>query len=108
MRCLPVPLARRQARRQVEVKTFWIPRPTDCGNDEDVVTIMRPLIHHTASVRLKKTASSKGIGYLELVRMWVLENLGKTSRVMGQVLPTLPGRAFYLSANMTPVIESLY
>lgn len=28
--------------------------------------------------RLKKLAESKGIGYLELVRMWVLENLNKT------------------------------
>lgn len=27
---------------------------------------------------LKKLAQKKGIGYLELVRMWVLENLGKT------------------------------
>ncbi len=27
--------------------------------------------------RLKKIANSKGIGYLELVRMWVLENLSK-------------------------------
>lgn len=27
---------------------------------------------------LKKIAGSKGIGYLELVRMWVLENLNKT------------------------------
>jgi predicted DNA binding CopG/RHH family protein len=27
---------------------------------------------------LKKIANSKGIGYLELVRMWVLENLNKT------------------------------
>ncbi|MBM4145776.1 MAG: hypothetical protein FJ240_05805 [Nitrospira sp.] len=29
-------------------------------------------------VKLKKIAESKGIGYLELVRMWVLENLNKT------------------------------
>ncbi len=28
--------------------------------------------------KLKKIANSKGIGYLELVRMWVLENIGKT------------------------------
>jgi predicted DNA binding CopG/RHH family protein len=28
--------------------------------------------------KLKKLADSKGIGYLELVRMWVLENLDKT------------------------------
>jgi len=28
--------------------------------------------------KLKKIAESKGIGYLELVRMWVLENLSKT------------------------------
>ncbi len=28
--------------------------------------------------KLKKIAESKGIGYLELVRMWVLENLKKT------------------------------
>lgn len=28
--------------------------------------------------KLKKIANSKGIGYLELVRMWVLENLSKT------------------------------
>lgn len=28
--------------------------------------------------RLKRIANSKGIGYLELVRMWVLENLKKT------------------------------
>jgi predicted DNA binding CopG/RHH family protein len=28
--------------------------------------------------KLKKIAESKGIGYLELVRMWVLENLNKT------------------------------
>jgi predicted DNA binding CopG/RHH family protein len=28
--------------------------------------------------KLKKMADSKGIGYLELVRMWVLENLNKT------------------------------
>ncbi|MEW6110229.1 MAG: CopG family antitoxin [Nitrospirota bacterium] len=28
--------------------------------------------------QLKKIANSKGIGYLELVRMWVLENLSKT------------------------------
>ena len=28
--------------------------------------------------KLKKLAESKGIGYLELVRMWVLENLSKT------------------------------
>ncbi len=27
--------------------------------------------------KLKKIANSKGIGYLELVRMWVLENLSK-------------------------------
>ncbi len=27
---------------------------------------------------LKKVAERKGIGYLELVRMWVLENLEKT------------------------------
>ena len=27
---------------------------------------------------LKKIAESKGIGYLELIRMWVLESLGKT------------------------------
>ena len=27
---------------------------------------------------LKKIAEGKGIGYLELVRMWVLENLRKT------------------------------
>jgi predicted DNA binding CopG/RHH family protein len=27
--------------------------------------------------KLKKIADSKGIGYLELVRMWVLENLSK-------------------------------
>jgi antitoxin component of RelBE/YafQ-DinJ toxin-antitoxin module len=27
---------------------------------------------------LKKIAERKGIGYLELVRMWVLENLEKT------------------------------
>lgn len=27
--------------------------------------------------KLKKIAESKGIGYLELVRMWVLENLDK-------------------------------
>jgi predicted DNA binding CopG/RHH family protein len=27
---------------------------------------------------LRKIANSKGIGYLELVRMWVLENLSKT------------------------------
>lgn len=27
---------------------------------------------------LKKFAQKKGIGYLELVRMWVLENLEKT------------------------------
>ena len=27
--------------------------------------------------KLKKIAASKGIGYLELVRMWVLENLSK-------------------------------
>jgi len=28
--------------------------------------------------QLKKIAESKGIGYLQLVRMWVLENLSKT------------------------------
>ena len=28
--------------------------------------------------KLKKLAESNGIGYLELVRMWVLENLNKT------------------------------
>jgi len=28
--------------------------------------------------KLKRIAESKGIGYLELVRMWVLENLDKT------------------------------
>ncbi len=28
--------------------------------------------------RLKKIADSKGIGYLELIRMWVLESLNKT------------------------------
>ena len=28
--------------------------------------------------KLKKIAESKGIGYLEFVRMWVLENLNKT------------------------------
>ncbi len=28
--------------------------------------------------KLKRLAESKGIGYLELVRMWVLENLDKT------------------------------
>ena len=28
--------------------------------------------------KLKNMADSKGIGYLELVRMWVLENLQKT------------------------------
>lgn len=28
--------------------------------------------------RLKKMADSKGIGYLELIRMWVLENLGRS------------------------------
>lgn len=28
--------------------------------------------------KLKKVANSKGIGYLELIRMWVLENLNKT------------------------------
>ena len=28
--------------------------------------------------KLKKIAENKGIGYLELVRMWVLENLSKT------------------------------
>jgi hypothetical protein len=27
--------------------------------------------------QLKKIAESKGIGYLELVRMWVLENLNQ-------------------------------
>ncbi len=27
---------------------------------------------------LKKTANSKGIGYLQLIRMWVLERLKKT------------------------------
>ena len=27
--------------------------------------------------QLKKIANTKGIGYLELVRMWVLENLSK-------------------------------
>ncbi len=27
---------------------------------------------------LKKMANSKGIGYLELIRMWVLESLNKT------------------------------
>ncbi len=27
---------------------------------------------------LKKVADSKGIGYLQLIRMWVLENLNKT------------------------------
>jgi predicted DNA binding CopG/RHH family protein len=27
---------------------------------------------------LKKIATSKGIGYLELIRMWVLEHLNKT------------------------------
>ena len=27
--------------------------------------------------KLKKIAENKGIGYLELVRMWVLENLSK-------------------------------
>ena len=27
--------------------------------------------------QLKKIASNKGIGYLELVRMWVLENLSR-------------------------------
>lgn len=27
--------------------------------------------------KLKRIADSKGIGYLELVRMWVLENLNK-------------------------------
>ena len=27
---------------------------------------------------LKKIAAGRGIGYLELVRMWVLENLSKT------------------------------
>jgi hypothetical protein len=26
---------------------------------------------------LKKIAASKGIGYLQLVRMWVLENMNK-------------------------------
>ncbi len=28
--------------------------------------------------RLKKIADSKGLGYLELIRMWVLESLNKT------------------------------
>ncbi len=28
--------------------------------------------------KLKKMANSKGIGYLELIRMWVLESLNKT------------------------------
>lgn len=28
--------------------------------------------------KLKKMADSKGIGYLELIRMWVLESLNKT------------------------------
>lgn len=27
---------------------------------------------------LKKIANSKGIGYLELIRMWVLESLNRT------------------------------
>ncbi len=32
----------------------------------------------TTIKKLKKIANGKGIGYLELVRMWVLENLSKT------------------------------
>ncbi len=28
--------------------------------------------------RLKKIADSKGLGYLELIRMWVLESLNRT------------------------------
>ncbi len=28
--------------------------------------------------RLKKIADSKGIGYLELIRMWVLESMNRT------------------------------
>jgi len=35
------------------------------------------LDEHTIE-KLKKVAESKGIGYLQLVRMWVLENLNKT------------------------------
>ena len=36
------------------------------------------LLDENTIAKLKKLAESKGIGYLELVRMWVLENLNKT------------------------------
>lgn len=75
-------------RSEKEEADFWATHDsTDYLSEtrEVKVKFMRPqkklvslrLDEHTIE-KLKKVAESKGIGYLQLVRMWVLENLNKT------------------------------
>jgi predicted DNA binding CopG/RHH family protein len=75
-------------RSEKEEADFWATHDsTDylSGTKEAKVKFTRPQkklvslrLDENTIEKLKKIAESKGIGYLELVRMWVLENLSKT------------------------------
>ena len=75
-------------RSEKEEADFWATHDsTDylSGTKEAKVKFTRPpkklvslRLDENTIDKLKKIAESKGIGYLELVRMWVLETLSKT------------------------------
>jgi predicted DNA binding CopG/RHH family protein len=69
-----------------EEAVFWSTHDsTEYESEETKVKFARPKkklvslrLDDKTIHQLKKIAESKGIGYLQLVRMWVLENLSKT------------------------------